>query len=236
MQETYETWIQSLGWEIPWRSAWQSTLLFLPGESHGQRSLAVSIHRIEKTQIWLKQLSRHPWAVAHQALLFMRFPRQEYCSELPFYSLGDLPDQRSNPSLLHLAGKFFITGSPDFQALINNWGKKKKKPHLWWWINYKTQVLFDWVILKIRYLESSEKQQEGEIQNLYWTFLKFCFKKLLNLCKSRRYSKSPGNPSIGDLAPTIINIVSCYFPIVHPSLKWTLTNEQLLKAALPSPI
>ena len=58
------------------------------------------VHRIKKTQIWLKQFSRHPWAVAHQALLFMRFPRQEYCSELPFYSLGDLPDQSSNPSLL----------------------------------------------------------------------------------------------------------------------------------------
>ena len=167
------------------------------------------VHRIKKTQIWLKQFSRHPWAVAHQALLFMRFPRQEYCSELPFYSLGDLPDQRSNPSLLQLAGKFFITGSPDFQALINNW--KKKKRHTWWWINYKTQVLFDWVILKIRYLGSSEKQWEGGIQNLDWNFLKFCFKKLLNLCKSRRYSKSPGNPSIGDLAPTIINILSCYF-------------------------
>ena len=25
---------------IPWRRAWQSTLVFLPGESHGQRSLA----------------------------------------------------------------------------------------------------------------------------------------------------------------------------------------------------
>ena len=26
--------------EIPWRRAWQPTLVFLPGESHGQRSLA----------------------------------------------------------------------------------------------------------------------------------------------------------------------------------------------------
>ena len=26
--------------EIPWRREWQSTLVFLPGESHGQRSLA----------------------------------------------------------------------------------------------------------------------------------------------------------------------------------------------------
>ena len=25
--------------KIPWRRAWKSTLVFLPGESHGQRSL-----------------------------------------------------------------------------------------------------------------------------------------------------------------------------------------------------
>ena len=26
--------------KIPWRRAWQPTVVFLPGESHGQRSLA----------------------------------------------------------------------------------------------------------------------------------------------------------------------------------------------------
>ena len=31
---------QFLGWEDLWRRAWQLTLVFLPGESHGQRSLA----------------------------------------------------------------------------------------------------------------------------------------------------------------------------------------------------
>ena len=34
-----ETWIRSLGWEDPWRRAWQPTPVFLPGEFHGQRSL-----------------------------------------------------------------------------------------------------------------------------------------------------------------------------------------------------
>ena len=28
------------GWEIPWRRTWQPTPVFLPGECHGQRSLA----------------------------------------------------------------------------------------------------------------------------------------------------------------------------------------------------
>ena len=38
-----------------------------------------------------------PWTVAHQAPLSMGFPRQEYWSELPFHSLGDLPDPGIEP-------------------------------------------------------------------------------------------------------------------------------------------
>ena len=34
--------------KIPWRQAWQPTLVLLPGESHGQRSLAGSVHRGRK--------------------------------------------------------------------------------------------------------------------------------------------------------------------------------------------
>ena len=34
-----ETWVQSLGWEDPWRREWQPTPVSLPGESHGQRNL-----------------------------------------------------------------------------------------------------------------------------------------------------------------------------------------------------
>ena len=36
----WKTWVQTLGWEVPWRRAWQSTPVFLPGESCGQRSPA----------------------------------------------------------------------------------------------------------------------------------------------------------------------------------------------------
>ena len=39
IQETQKTQVQSLGWEDPWRRAWQPTLVFLPGEFHRQRSL-----------------------------------------------------------------------------------------------------------------------------------------------------------------------------------------------------
>ena len=34
-----ETWVQSLVGKIPWRRKWQPTPVFLPGESHGRRSL-----------------------------------------------------------------------------------------------------------------------------------------------------------------------------------------------------
>ena len=36
----WETRVRSLGGKIPWRRKWQPTPVFLPGESHGQRSLA----------------------------------------------------------------------------------------------------------------------------------------------------------------------------------------------------
>ena len=38
-----------------------------------------------------------PWTVAHQAPLSMGFSRQEYWSELPFPSPGDLPDPGIKP-------------------------------------------------------------------------------------------------------------------------------------------
>ena len=46
-----------------------------------------------------------PWTVAHQTPLSMGFPRQEYWSQLPFPSPGDLPDPRIEP------------GSPALQAV-----------------------------------------------------------------------------------------------------------------------
>ena len=36
MRYGFDPWVG----KIPWRRAWQPTLVFLPGEAHGQRSLA----------------------------------------------------------------------------------------------------------------------------------------------------------------------------------------------------
>ena len=38
--KTYELWVRFLGWEDLLEKAWQLTPVFLPGEPHGQRSLA----------------------------------------------------------------------------------------------------------------------------------------------------------------------------------------------------
>ena len=41
---------QSLGWEDPLEKAGQPTLVLLPGESHGQMSLPVTVHGVAKSQ------------------------------------------------------------------------------------------------------------------------------------------------------------------------------------------
>ena len=97
-----------------------------------------------------------PWAVAHQAPLSMRFPRQEYWSGLPFPSPGDLPDLEIEPTSLAspaLPGGFFTTAPPG-KTFIAIWGKEKKQRketsksvmlcyawrgrfgHVWKWLGY----------------------------------------------------------------------------------------------------
>ena len=49
----FDPWVE----KIPWRRVWQPFPVFLPGESHGQRSLAGYSHWVTKSQTWLKRLS-----------------------------------------------------------------------------------------------------------------------------------------------------------------------------------
>ena len=58
------------------------------------------------------QLFATLWTVAWQAPLFMGFSRKEYWRELPFPSVGDLPDSGIEPACLTspaLEGGFFTT-------------------------------------------------------------------------------------------------------------------------------
>ena len=90
----WETWVWSLGWEDPWKRAWQPTPVFFPEESHGQRSLVGYnpwgskeldmtewLSTAHSTGIWKwlqfssvqslshVQLFATPWIAAHQASL-----------------------------------------------------------------------------------------------------------------------------------------------------------------------
>ena len=47
------------------------------------------------------------WTAAHQAPLFMGFPRQEHWSRLPCPPPGDLPHPGIKPEAPALAGEFF---------------------------------------------------------------------------------------------------------------------------------
>ena len=65
---------------------------------------------------WLSKIARscprlfaNPQTAAHQAPLFMGFPRQEYQSELPFPSPEDLPNPGIEPTSPALAGRFYTT-------------------------------------------------------------------------------------------------------------------------------
>ena len=53
-----------------------------------------------------------PWPIACQTPLSMGFPRQEYCSGLPFPSPGNLPDPEIEPLFPSLAGRFFSAEPP----------------------------------------------------------------------------------------------------------------------------
>ena len=56
-----------------------------------------------------------PWTIACQALMTMRFPRQEYQSELPFLPPGNLLNPRIEPASPALASLFCTPESPGKQ-------------------------------------------------------------------------------------------------------------------------
>ena len=54
----FDPWVR----KIPWRRKWQPTTVFLPGESHGWRSLAglqIPVHEIAKSQTRLAHTCTH---------------------------------------------------------------------------------------------------------------------------------------------------------------------------------
>ena len=72
MQELQETWVRYLGWEDPLEKEMATTPVFLPGESHGQRSLAGYSPRGCKESDTTEQLSLSLFALI-QGLRNTRF-------------------------------------------------------------------------------------------------------------------------------------------------------------------
>ena len=76
----------------------------------------MSSHAQSPSLVWLFAT---PWTVAHQAPLFMGFPRQEYWSGSPFPSSEDFPNPGIEPVSLALAGGFFTAEPPGKPLLLN---------------------------------------------------------------------------------------------------------------------
>ena len=87
----FDPWIR----KIPWRTAWQPTLVFLPGESRGQRSL-------EGYSPWgrMDALSSNP-SVTLDSSLFLTSIRQQVLSRLPQRPIFSLSTPL-HPSFCHL--------------------------------------------------------------------------------------------------------------------------------------
>ena len=59
-----------------------------------------------------------PWTIACQDPLSVGFPRQEYCSRLPYLSPGHLPNQGIELTSPALVGGFFTTEPPGKPCVI----------------------------------------------------------------------------------------------------------------------
>ena len=68
--------------------------------------------------------SATPWTVAYQAPLSMGFSRQEYWSELPFPSPGDLPDPRIKPRSPALQTDALPSKPPGKRDYKESWASK----------------------------------------------------------------------------------------------------------------
>ena len=114
--------------KIPWRKEWQLTPVFLPGESHRQRSLVDTVHRVAKswTQLkWLSTQCMHACVLRNPALqtslafpiypMPIHFPMpKKWCPDLEFI----VP--------LHMKVLFLISLNP-YSSVISN----LEQTHLW---------------------------------------------------------------------------------------------------------
>ena len=73
-----ETQIQPMGQEVPWRRTWQLTPVFLPGKSHGQRSL-VGYSPWDLKRVRLDLVTRQQQKQQHGNSCVKSFEELSYC-------------------------------------------------------------------------------------------------------------------------------------------------------------
>ena len=66
--------------KIPWRREWQLTPVFLSGEYHGWGVWQAIVHRVAKSQTWMKQLSTHECMCEQEICL--RWQSRRKCAHL----------------------------------------------------------------------------------------------------------------------------------------------------------
>ena len=85
---------------LQWKGEWEDRETLLPPKQKIKSIMSKYWRKSSWTKKWvfsLVQLFETLCTVAHQALLSMGFPRQEYWSGLPFLSPEDLPNPRNEP-------------------------------------------------------------------------------------------------------------------------------------------
>ena len=99
--------------DVAWVPA-RSILNFLQGPGWMESVLSETLFAVHFCCLVAKSYPTlaTPWAVTHQAPLFIWFSRQEYWSGLPFPSPEDLPNPGIEPKTPALAGEFFTTEPP----------------------------------------------------------------------------------------------------------------------------
>ena len=68
--------------KIPWRRAWQTSPVFLPGESPGQGTLVGIVLGVTKSRTQLKGLSRHVCACVHVCVCACVCVRASVCARV----------------------------------------------------------------------------------------------------------------------------------------------------------
>ena len=61
--------VRSLDGKIPWKREWLTTPVFLPGESHGEKNLAGTVHGIANSQTPLSDFHTHTHTVGSYILI-----------------------------------------------------------------------------------------------------------------------------------------------------------------------